>query len=122
MWDQLTPMDLQRARDRLAALRTVTLNRHVEEVKRLDIEQAEIETQQPRRNRPPRANLPSLLWPIKTPASQPVRKYLGRRLLQTSRFIITRRQILARLLAFADLYNDNLGIVAAIAACLAFSD
>jgi hypothetical protein len=43
MWDQLTPMDLQRARDRLAALRTVTLNRHVEEVKRLDIEQAEIE-------------------------------------------------------------------------------
>lgn len=43
MWDQLTPMDLQRARDRLAALRTVTLNRHAEEIKRLDLEQAEIE-------------------------------------------------------------------------------
>ena len=43
MWDQLTPADIQRARDRLAALRAVTLNRHAEETKRLDIEQAEIE-------------------------------------------------------------------------------
>src|ERR1700737_230310 len=43
MWDQLTPADIQRARDRLAALRAVTLNRHAEETKRLDIEQDEIE-------------------------------------------------------------------------------
>ena len=43
MWEQLTPTDIQRARERLAALRAVTLNRHAEEIKRLDIEQAEIE-------------------------------------------------------------------------------
>jgi len=43
MWDQLTPADIQRARDRLTALRTVTLSRHAEEIKRLDIEQAELE-------------------------------------------------------------------------------
>jgi hypothetical protein len=43
MWEQLTPMDIQYARERLVALRSVTLNRHAEEIKRLDIEQAEIE-------------------------------------------------------------------------------
>jgi len=43
MWEQLTPTDIQRARERLAALRTVTLNRHAEEIKRLDLEQSEIE-------------------------------------------------------------------------------
>jgi hypothetical protein len=43
MWEQLTPTDIQRARERLAALRTMTLNRHAEEIKRLDFEQAEIE-------------------------------------------------------------------------------
>ena len=43
MWDQLTPADIQRAKDRLTALRTVTLSRHAEEIKRLDIEQAELE-------------------------------------------------------------------------------
>jgi len=43
MWEQLTPTDIQRAREQLAALRTVTLNRHAEEIKRLDFAQAEIE-------------------------------------------------------------------------------
>ena len=43
MWEQLTPKDIQYARERLAALRTETLSRHAEEIKRLDFEQAEIE-------------------------------------------------------------------------------
>ena len=43
MWEQLTPADIRRARERLTALRAVTLNRHAEEIKRLDLEQAEIE-------------------------------------------------------------------------------
>ena len=43
MWEQLTPMDIQYARERLAALRAATLNRHAEEIKRLDLEQAEVE-------------------------------------------------------------------------------
>ena len=43
MWEQLTPKDIQCARERLTALRTETLSRHAEEIKRLDFEQAEIE-------------------------------------------------------------------------------
>ena len=43
MWEQLTPTDIQCARERLAALRTATLSRHAEEINRLDFEQAEIE-------------------------------------------------------------------------------
>ena len=35
MWEQLTPTDIQRARERL--------NRHAEEIKCLDLEQSEIE-------------------------------------------------------------------------------
>jgi hypothetical protein len=44
MWEQLTPTDIKGARERMAVLRAATLNRHAEEIKRLDIEQAEIET------------------------------------------------------------------------------
>jgi hypothetical protein len=43
MWEQLTPLDIQCARERLTALRTMTLSRHAEEIKRLDLEQGEIE-------------------------------------------------------------------------------
>jgi len=43
MWEQLTPADIRRARERLATLRAVTLNRQAEEIKRLDLEQAGIE-------------------------------------------------------------------------------
>ena len=43
MWEQLTPGDLQRARARAAALRQDTLNRHAEELRRLDADEAEIE-------------------------------------------------------------------------------
>jgi hypothetical protein len=43
MWEQLTPVDIQCAREHVAAMRTATLSRHAEEIKRLDFEQAEIE-------------------------------------------------------------------------------
>src|ERR1700730_14619262 len=66
-------------------------------------------TPQQHRSRPPRVNPLWLSWPIKTPASPPVRKYLGLRPRQTSQFIITPRQILVRLLVFADSYNNSLG-------------
>jgi hypothetical protein len=44
MWEQLTPADIERAKQRLAAQRTETLNRHAGELKALDANQAEIET------------------------------------------------------------------------------
>ena len=44
MWEQLTPADIERAKQRLAAQRTETLSRHAEELKALDADQAEIET------------------------------------------------------------------------------
>ena len=36
MWEQLTPADIERAKQRLTAQRTETLSRHVEELKALD--------------------------------------------------------------------------------------
>jgi hypothetical protein len=42
MWEQLTPADIQRAKARAAALRCETLNRHVEELRILDADEAEI--------------------------------------------------------------------------------
>ena len=44
MWEQLTPKDIQRVKQRLAAQRIETLTRHMEELKSLDGDQAEIET------------------------------------------------------------------------------
>jgi hypothetical protein len=44
MWEQLTPADIERAKQRLAAQRTETLSRHAEELKALDADQAEMET------------------------------------------------------------------------------
>jgi hypothetical protein len=44
MWEQLTPKDIERAKVRLAATRITTLNRHAEELKALDANQAEIDT------------------------------------------------------------------------------
>ncbi|MBV8894326.1 MAG: hypothetical protein JO266_20520 [Acidobacteria bacterium] len=44
MWDQLTPADIERAKARVAATRRETLARHTEELKRLELEEAEIET------------------------------------------------------------------------------
>jgi hypothetical protein len=43
MWEQLTPADIQRARARAAALRCETLNRHAEELRSLDANEAKIE-------------------------------------------------------------------------------
>ena len=43
MWEQLTPADIQRARARAAVLRCETLNRHAEELRTLDADEAEIE-------------------------------------------------------------------------------
>ena len=43
MWEQLTPADIERVKQRLATERIETLSRHAEEIKRLDFEQAEIE-------------------------------------------------------------------------------
>jgi len=43
MWEQLTPADIQRARARAAALRCETLNRHADELRSLDVDEAEIE-------------------------------------------------------------------------------
>ncbi|HJX22060.1 MAG TPA: hypothetical protein VJ454_13780, partial [Steroidobacteraceae bacterium] len=44
MWEQLTPADIERAKQRLAAQRTETLSRHAEELKALDADRAEMET------------------------------------------------------------------------------
>jgi hypothetical protein len=44
MWDQLTPADIERVKQRLATERIETLTRHAEELKALDADQAEIET------------------------------------------------------------------------------
>ena len=44
MWEQLTPADIQRVKQRLAAQRIATLTRHMEELKSLDGDRAEIET------------------------------------------------------------------------------
>ena len=43
MWEQLTPADIQRARARAAALRCEMLDRHAEELRTLDADEAEIE-------------------------------------------------------------------------------
>jgi hypothetical protein len=43
MWEQLTPADIQRVKQRLAAQRIATLTRHMEEIKSLDEDQAEVE-------------------------------------------------------------------------------
>jgi hypothetical protein len=43
MWEQLTPADIHRVKQRLAAQRVETLTRHMEEIKSLDEDQAEIE-------------------------------------------------------------------------------
>ena len=43
MWE-LKRTDLERAKQRLLALRTITLQRHAEEINQLDTDQAEIET------------------------------------------------------------------------------
>jgi len=43
MWERLTPADIQRVRDRLAAKRAEILRRCSKELDRLDIEQAEVE-------------------------------------------------------------------------------
>ena len=43
MWEQLTRADIQRARARAAALRCEMLNRHAEELRTLDADEAEIE-------------------------------------------------------------------------------
>jgi len=44
MWEQLTPANIERAKQRLAAQRTETLSRHAGELKALDADQAEMET------------------------------------------------------------------------------
>lgn len=44
MWEQLRRTDIERAMQRLAELRRITLRRHDEELKQLDIDEAEIET------------------------------------------------------------------------------
>jgi hypothetical protein len=44
MWEQLTPADIQRVKQRLAAQRIETLTRHMEDLKSLDGDRTEIET------------------------------------------------------------------------------
>ena len=44
MWEQLRRTDLERAKQKLAELRNITLRRHEEELKQIDAEDAEIET------------------------------------------------------------------------------
>jgi hypothetical protein len=44
VWDQLTPSDLDRARDELGLRRAEMLARHAEELKGLDADQAQLET------------------------------------------------------------------------------
>src|SRR5947209_20210147 len=44
MWEQLTPADIERAKIRAAALRSETLAKHAEELRVLDVDEAEIDT------------------------------------------------------------------------------
>jgi hypothetical protein len=44
MWEQLRRSDVERAKQKLAELRIITLRRHEEELKQLDTDEAEIET------------------------------------------------------------------------------
>jgi len=44
MWEQLTRTDIERAKQKLAELRRITLRRQEEELKEIDAEEAEIET------------------------------------------------------------------------------
>lgn len=44
VWDQLTPGDIERAKDELGVRRTEMLARHAEELKGLDVAQAELDT------------------------------------------------------------------------------
>lgn len=44
MWDQIKRTDVELARQKLAELRNMTLQRHAEELKQLDAEDAEIDT------------------------------------------------------------------------------
>ena len=44
MWDQLRPADIERAKQKLAELRGITLKKHEEELKQLDADEADIET------------------------------------------------------------------------------
>jgi hypothetical protein len=44
MWDQLTPADIERVKQRLLRQRDEMLRRHTEELSGLDAEQAELET------------------------------------------------------------------------------
>ena len=44
MWQQLTPADIERAKTRAAALRSETLAKHAEELRKLEVEEAEIDT------------------------------------------------------------------------------
>jgi len=44
MWAQLTRQDLELVKQKLEVLRTMTLNRHAEELKALDTQREEIET------------------------------------------------------------------------------
>lgn len=44
MWDEIKRTDVELARKKLAELRVVTLQRHAEELKQLDADEAEIDT------------------------------------------------------------------------------
>ena len=44
MWEQLRRTDIERAKQKLAELRRITLRRHEDELKQLDTDEAEIET------------------------------------------------------------------------------
>ena len=44
MWDQLRRADLELAQRKLAELRTITLRRHEEELKRIDADEVGVET------------------------------------------------------------------------------
>ena len=44
MWEQLRRTDVERAMQKLAELRSITLRRHEEELQQLDADEAEIET------------------------------------------------------------------------------
>ena len=44
MWDQLTPNDIERAKNELGERRSETLARHAEELKELDADQSQLET------------------------------------------------------------------------------
>jgi len=44
MWEQLTRTDIERAKQKLAELRNITLRRQEEELKEIDAEEAEVET------------------------------------------------------------------------------